>query len=110
MWKKRCDNELRGKEDGEKLRWCERRGKGEENKADMKERQRERDKGSEGVGSKRKRGSTEQSVKSVSGKVPQGWQLTNRVVLIHQSQKNTINLCKCVCLVYPMAGLYETGP
>lgn len=54
-------------------------GKREENKLKKEGLNRDGDKGSEGVGSKRKEGSTEQSVKPVCGKVPQGWKLRNRV-------------------------------
>lgn len=73
----------------------------EENTAD-KEKERlkgdragntERDKGSEGVGSKRKGGSTEQRVLSLFvGKCLRDGSLLTEFVLIHQSQKNTINL------------------
>ncbi len=80
----------------------------EENKAD-KEKGRlkgdrvgntERDKGSEGVGSKRKGGGpTEQRVLSLFvGKCLRDGSLLTEFILIHQSQKNTINLRCCVCV------------
>ena len=76
---------------------------------------RERDKGSEGVGSKRKGGSTEQRVLSLFvGKCLRDGSLLTEFVLIHQSQKKhyqplMLCVCVCVCVFGESDVFYETG-